>query len=356
MNRRGTIQKELINKLYQDNYLNKDELLYLLSNMKKDDQDYLIHYAHKTKMKVYGDKVYVRGLIEFTNYCKKSCSYCGINGLNKNVERYRLDLNDILLCCEQGYKLGFRTFVLQGGEDNYYTDNMIEEIVREIKIRYEDAAITLSIGERSYQSYLRYYNAGVDRYLLRHETANKELFNKIHPNSDFHRRMDCLSYLKDIGYQVGAGFMVGIPTQTKEDLVEDILFLHKIDPEMVGIGPFIPHGDTIYHNEIAGSMEDTITMLALVRLFLPYVLLPASTALASINNRGRELGLLAGANVVMPNLSPRNVRAKYSLYEGKAYTGNEAAESLANLNDEIRKAGFSMDLSRGDNIKWGKIL
>lgn len=342
----------LIDKLYETNNLEYDELAYLLQNIEETGKDYLIEKAHETRMKVYGDKVYMRGLIEFTNYCKKGCKYCGISGTNKNIDRYRLSLEEILLCSEMGYNLGYRTFVLQGGEDNYYSDDMIIDIITAIKTKYPDVAITLSIGEKSYESYERYYKAGADRYLLRHETASRELFDRIHTNSNYNNRIECLWNLKKIGYQVGAGFMVGIPTQTKEDLAKDLLFLKELDPEMVGIGPFIPHKDTIYKDEQGGTLEDTITMIALTRLFLPSSLLPATTALGTIHPLGREQGIKAGANVVMPNLSPTSVREKYSLYDGKICTGDEAAECRNCIEKRIVSSGFSIDMSRGDNIKW----
>lgn len=342
----------LIDKLYETNNLEYDELAYLLQNIEETGKDYLIEKAHETRMKVYGDKVYMRGLIEFTNYCKKGCKYCGISGTNKNIDRYRLSLEEILLCSEMGYNLGYRTFVLQGGEDNHYSDDMIIDIITAIKTKYPDVAITLSIGEKSYESYERYYKAGADRYLLRHETASRELFDRIHTNSNYDNRIECLWNLKKIGYQVGAGFMVGIPTQTKEDLAKDLLFLKELDPEMVGIGPFIPHKDTIYKDEQGGTLEDTITMIALTRLFLPSSLLPATTALGTIHPLGREQGIKAGANVVMPNLSPTSVREKYSLYDGKICTGDEAAECRNCIEKRIVSSGFSIDMSRGDNIKW----
>lgn len=343
---------DLIDKLYETNNLDYDELVFILKGIEDFGKDYLIEKANLTRMKTYGNKVFMRGLIEFTNYCNKGCKYCGINSTNNNVDRYRLSLEEILLCCEIGYGLGYRTFVLQGGEDNYYSDERIVEMIKEIKSRYNDVAITLSLGEKSYESYEAYYRAGADRYLLRHETANPELFDKIHLNSNYHNRIKSLWNLKEIGYQVGAGFMVGIPTGTKEDLAQDILFLKELEPEMVGIGPFIPHKDTIYKDELAGTLEDTITMIALTRLFLPYSLIPATTALGTIHPTGRELGIKAGANVVMPNLSPVIVREKYSLYDGKICTGDEAAECRVCIEKRIISAGFSIDMSRGDNIRW----
>lgn len=342
----------LIDKLYEKNDLAYDELVFILKHIEKSGKEHLINRAHETRIKSYGDKVYMRGLIEFSSYCKERCKYCGINARNKNASRYRLSMDDTLLSCEIGYELGYRTFVLQGGEDDYFTDDKIVEMIRAIKEKYEDIAITLSVGEKSYESYERYYKAGADRYLLRHETASRELFEKIHEDSNYDNRIECLWNLKKIGYQVGAGFMVGIPSQTKEDLAKDILFLKELNPEMIGIGPFIPHKDTIYKDEIGGTLEDTVTMIALVRMFLPSALLPATTALGSINPLGREQGIKAGANVVMPNLSPTRVREKYSLYDGKICTGDEAAECRQCIENRITKAGFTIDMGKGDHMDW----
>lgn len=344
--------KKLIDKLYKQNNLNREELLNLLESMNKEDVDYLISKAHETRMKHYGNKVYPRGLIEFTNYCKNNCVYCGIRGLNKNADRYRLSLEEILSACEEGNRLGYKTFVLQGGEDTFFTDDKIVEIIKEIKNRFPDTAVTLSIGEKSYESYKRYYDAGADRYLLRHETATKELYEKLHPGMSFENRRRCLRDLKDIGYQVGAGFMVGLPGQSNEDYVNDLLFLKELEPEMVGIGPFIPQKDTPLANESRGTVETTVIMLAIVRLLLPEVLLPATTALGTIDPLGREKGLKAGANVVMPNLSPTEVRKKYALYDGKICTGDEAAECRMCIEGRIKRAGFVLEMSRGDNKLW----
>lgn len=294
----------------------------------------------------------MRGLIEFTNYCKNTCTYCGIRVFNKKVDRYRLSLEDILNCCSEGYRLGYRTFVLQGGEDPYFTDDKIVEIVKNIKEKFKDCAVTLSIGEKSYESYKKYYDAGADRYLLRHETASKTLYEKLHPGMSFENRRRCLRDLKEIGYQVGAGFMIGIPGQTNEDFVKDLLFLKELEPHMVGIGPFIPQCDTPLGNEKGGTVEVTVLMLSIIRLLLPQVLLPSTTALGTIHPMGREMGLKAGANVVMPNLSPTCVREKYALYDGKICTGDEAAECRMCIQNRIESAGFTLDMSRGDNNLW----
>jgi biotin synthase len=347
--------KKLIDKLINENELTRNELFNLLFNMTDEDRKYLIEAAHKTSMKYYGNKDFMRGLIEFTNYCKNDCVYCGIRKSNSKAERYRLSLDDILSACEEGNRLGYNTFVLQGGEDPYFTDDKIVEIISAIKERYKTAAITLSIGEKSYDSYKKYYEAGADRYLLRHETASRRLYEKLQPGMSFDNRRRCLKDLKEIGYQVGAGFMIGLPGQKIEDYVEDIMFLKELKPHMVGIGPFIPHKDTPLAKETGGTVKDTITMLAIIRLMLPEVLLPATTALGTIDQKGREKGLMAGANVVMPNLSPTRVREKYSLYDGKICTGDEAAECRRCIENRIVSAGFCVDMSRGDNINWRRL-
>jgi len=343
---------KLIYKLHKDNYAGSEDLLYLLDNLDEAAREYLIAKAHETRVKYYGTKVFLRGLVEFTNYCTRNCNYCGIRAANRNLERYRLTLEQIMAVCAEGYELGYRTFVLQGGEDVFYTDEGIVELVTEIKARFPSCAITLSIGERAYDSYKNYYDAGADRYLLRHETASKKLYEGLHPGMSFENRQQCLWHLKEIGYQVGAGFMVGLPTQTNEDYVADLQFLQDLQPHMVGIGPFIPHHHTPLANTVRGTVEQTVTLLAIIRLLLPAVLLPATTALGTIDPLGRELGLKAGANVVMPNLSPIEVRNKYLLYDDKVCTGEEAAECRECIASRILQAGFVPDMSRGDCVSW----
>jgi len=346
--------KNIIDKLYKENNASEEELLFLLDNLNDEDKSYLVEKSHETRMKSYGNTVYMRGLIEFTNICKKNCVYCGIRRENKLADRYRLTLDDILECVEIGDRLGYKTYVLQGGEDDYFTDDRMIEIIKEIKKKYPKNAITLSLGERSYESYKKMFEAGADRYLLRHETATKELYESLHPGASFEERRKCLRDLKEIGYQVGAGFMVGLPNQTNKDLVNDLLFVKEFEPHMCGIGPFIPHKDTPLKDEEAGTVEKTTTMLALIRLLLPNVLLPSTTALGSIDPVGREKGLKAGGNVVMPNLSPTSVREKYSLYDGKICTGDEAAECRKCIEGRINSAGFRVEVTRGDNIAWAK--
>lgn len=345
---------DIINKLYKEHEASKEELLYLLDNITDKDQEYLVEKANEIRMQSYGNKVYMRGLIEFTNYCKRDCMYCGIRKSNKNADRYRLTFDEIIHCADIGDKLGYKTYVLQGGEDAYFTDERIIEIIKEIKKRHPNNAITLSLGERGYESYKKLYEAGADRYLLRHETASKHLYDKLHPGASFEERMQCLRNLKEIGYQTGAGFMIGLPGQTNEDLVNDLLFVKEFKPEMCGIGPFIPQKDTPLGEETGGTLEKTVIMLAIIRLLLPEVLLPASTALGSVDPLGREKGIKAGGNVVMPNLSPTEVRDKYALYDGKICTGDEAAECRMCIEGRMRRFGYEVEVNRGDNVKWLK--
>lgn len=341
--------KSLPIKLKEEKNLGDEELLKLLSTNEYDSELHTL--ADEVRREIYGEDVYIRGLIEISNYCKNDCYYCGIRRGNKSAVRYRLTKDDILACCEEGYKLGFRTFVMQGGEDPYYTDDVMCGIVSAVRERYSDCAITLSLGERSYESYLALYNAGANRYLLRHETANAEHYGKLHPQSmNLQNRKDCLFNLKEIGYQVGSGFMVGSPYQTTENLVEDLRFLQKLSPDMIGIGPYVTHTQTPFASFENGSVELTLRLLSVLRLMFPYVLLPSTTALGTLHPQGRELGLKAGANVVMPNLSPVKVRKLYELYENKICTGEEAAQCRGCLEKRVEAAGYKIVTDIG-NVK-----
>lgn len=341
----------LIDKLKSTHSLTKDEWVTLINNRTPELAEYLFTQARQVRHEHYGHDIYIRGLIEFSNYCKNDCLYCGIQRSNHDVSRYRLSQQDILDCCHYGYEMGFRTFVLQSGEDAWFTDERIISLVQAIKANHPDCAVTLSIGEKSYDSYRKYYEAGADRYLLRHETFNHIHYGQLHPPElSAEVRQQCLWDLKDIGYQVGTGFMVGSPYQTAEHLAEDMLFIEKLQPHMVGIGPFVPHRATIFAQEPAGTLELTLFMLGLLRLMLPKVLLPATTALGTIHPEGREKGILAGANVVMPNLSPQNNRKNYSLYDNKIATDEEAAEGKEKLVRQMETIGYHVVTARGDSL------
>lgn len=341
--------KQLIDKLEATSRLTKEEWVALIENRNEDVAAYLFEKARKWQHHYYGYRIFTRGLIEFTNYCKNDCYYCGIRRSNRNAERYRLTKEQIMECCQIGYGLGFRTFVLQGGEDGWFTQEKLEEIVRAMKEGYPDCALTLSIGERSKESYQRLFEAGADRYLLRHETADETHYGSLHPSElSARHRKQCLRDLKEIGYQTGTGFMVGSPGQTAEHLAEDLLFIRELEPHMAGIGPFVPHHDTPFAQEMGGTVELTLFLIGLLRVMLPKLLLPATTALGTIDPKGREKGILAGANVLMPNLSPISVRKKYELYDNKICTGEEAAECQECLSRRIESIGYQLVVDRGD--------
>lgn len=343
--------KEQARRLAETHDLSPDGLYTLLTQREEEVDRYLQEQARETARQHYGNSIYIRGLIEFTNYCKNDCLYCGIRRSNAQADRYRLTKKDILDCCRQGYALGYRTFVLQGGEDPYYTDERLTEIVAAIHTAYPDCAITLSCGERSEESYRALFEAGAERYLLRHETASEAHYCRLHPpQMSFANRMNCLRVLRDIGYQTGCGFMVGSPYQTPADLVQDLRFIKEFRPHMVGIGPFIAHHETPFRDEPNGTVDLTLYLLSIIRLLLPEVLLPATTALGTLSPRGREEGILHGANVVMPNLSPVRVRKKYELYDNKICTGEEAAECRGCLERRIESVGYQVVSDRGDSL------
>ena len=344
--------KSTINKVKQSRNISLEQLKLLLETNDDESIRFMREEAVKVCQKTYGNQVFIRGLIEFTNFCKNDCYYCGIRRSNSHADRYRLTKEQMLDCCASGYELGFRTFVLQGGEDGYFTDDKICDLVSVIKEKYPDCAVTLSIGEKSKESYKRYFDAGADRYLLRHETADEAHYKKLHPEEmSLSHRKQCLWDLKEIGYQVGCGFMVGSPGQTVETLYEDLQFIRELQPHMVGIGPFVSQKDTPFADKASGTMEQTLKLLAIIRLIQPHVLLPATTALGTIHPKGRELGILSGANVVMPNLSPVNVREKYKLYDNKICTGDEAAECRYCMENRMKSIGYEVAVSRGDYIE-----
>lgn len=341
---------ELIDKLRLERHLEPEEYERLLSDADDTLLDYAAQEARKVATAHFGTGIYIRGLIEITNYCRNDCYYCGIRRSNLNVERYRLSKEQVLACCRMGNKLGFRTFVLQGGEDAALSDSAIEEVVRAIRTEFPDNAITLSLGERSREAYQRFYDAGANRYLLRHETACPDHYGRLHPASmSFAHRMESLRALKEIGYQTGTGVMVGSPGQTVANLVKDIVFMEQFKPQMVGLGPYLPQKDTPFAAEPAGSMRTTLLLLSIFRLMFPDALIPSTTALATIAPDGRERGILAGANVVMPNLSPEETRVKYALYDNKKATGLEAAEGLRGLELQLNAIGYHISYDRGDH-------
>ena len=343
--------REIIEKLCENGDLSDNELLKLICCEDEKSFEYLRECADGVRQKYYGKEVFLRGLIEISSYCRNNCLYCGIRRENTSAERYRLSAEEILSCCENGYALGFRTFVLQGGEDAYFTDDRLCTLVSGIKQKFPECAVTLSLGERSHESYMRLRAAGADRYLLRHEAANDSLYQKLHPSElSLENRKKCLFSLKKLGYQTGSGFMVGVPFQTAENIVSDIRFLQKLQPEMIGIGPFIPHHATPFKNEKQGSLDLTLRLICILRLIFPKALIPSTTALGTIHPNGREMGLACGANVVMPNLSPVEKRKKYELYNNKICFGEESAECVSELKKRIASAGFTASDSRGDAL------
>ena len=359
--------KEIINKIDREESISYDDALVLLSSFEydnninkkqltqeeeesiKDLKEYLRVKAREKADKIFGKYVFMRGLIEFTNYCKNDCIYCGIRKSNKNAERYRLNKEDILSCCELGYEIGFRTFVLQGGEDPYYNINIMSDIVEAIKTKFPDCALTLSIGEKEEDYYKVLKEKEANRFLLRHETADNIHYSKLHPKDmSLDNRKECLRNLKKLGYQTGTGIMVGSPYQTLENIANDFVFMQEIKPEMIGIGPFLPHKDTPFANEKKGELELTLILISILRLIFPLALIPATTALGTIREGGREMGILHGSNVVMPNLSPMDVRKKYLLYNDKIATGTESAEGVESLRKNMADIGYIITGMRGD--------
>ena len=339
----------LCDRLAADHTLTETEYAALIDGRTPELAAHLAELAVAARQAVYGREVYIRGLIEISNYCKNDCLYCGIRRSNRACSRYRLTADDILAACDEGHALGFRTFVWQGGEDAAFSDDLLCDMIRTVKARYPDCAVTLSLGERSRESYRLLREAGADRYLLRHETATQGHYEALHPASlSFENRMRCLHDLKELGYQVGCGFMVGSPYQTTADLARDLKFVEEFSPAMCGIGPFIPHKDTPFAAHPAGSVELTCYLLSILRLIHPHLLLPATTALGTLHPEGRELGILAGANVVMPNLSPPSVRKKYMLYDNKVSDGAESAACRAELEARMAHIGYEVVTARGD--------
>lgn len=340
---------ELIHQIASTHHASRGDLRLLLTQLDEETRRTLHEQAFQTHLHTNGREVYIRALIEVSNYCCRECLYCGINRQNEHIERYRLSKEEILDCCEQAYRLGFRSFVLQGGEDSFYSDTLLSSLIQTIKDRYPEAALTLSLGERSRASYQNLREAGADRYLLRHETATPAFYQKMHPHASFDNRLRCLRDLMELGYQTGSGFLVGLPDQSIDDLINDLILIQELRPQMVGVGPFIPHHDTSLASAAPGDVNLTIDLLAIVRLLLPQTLLPATTALATLDPKGREKAFNVGANVVMPNMSPFENRSKYALYDGKKHSYDEAGEQLALIVRQIENAGFIPSLTRGDH-------
>lgn len=344
--------RKLIEKLQKERRLDHSEWLQLVSGFSEEDRAFAAELAREETVSRFGKTVFFRGIIEFSNICCRDCYYCGIRASNRLVSRYRLTQEDILDCCREGYRLGYRTFVLQSGEDPWWDDDRLCGLVSAIREAYPDCAVTLSVGERSRASYQRLFDSGADRFLLRHETADPDHYGKMHPPvQTLENRLRCLRDLKEIGYQTGCGMMVGSPYQTDEDVAKDMMFLRDFDPHMVGMGPFIPHRDTPFRDFPAGSPEKVLFLLSLTRLSLPDVLLPATTALGTLRGDGRQLGVLAGCNVVMPNLSPLAVRKKYQLYENKAGMENDGESGMRILRKQMEEIGYRVVVSRGDYQK-----
>ena len=343
----------IIDSLSAGARLTEEQFEYLVSHRSDEGARLLQERAAAVRDDIYGRAIFIRGLVELSNVCKNDCYYCGIRKSNPDLPRYRLSETQIMHCVRSGYDLGFRTFVLQGGEDGHFTDDVLCDIIRHIKTEYPDCAVTLSLGERSYESYAALKDAGADRYLLRHETATKEHYEKLHPaDMSFEHRMQCLRDLRELGYAVGAGFMVGAPYQTPADLARDFVFLQEFRPDMVGIGPFIPHHDTPFKDMPAGTLEDTLYYLSIIRLMLPDVLLPSTTALGTIHSLGREMGFDHGANVIMPNLSPATVRKQYQLYDGKICVNDDATKCNACIDLRLEKFGYHTVVDRGDRKEY----
>lgn len=343
---------KIIKKLFDTNIIDYDELTYLLNNIQDSQLETLYAYADNIRKAYYGTKIHIRGLIEFSNYCKQNCMYCGLRKVNKNVPRYRLSEEEILKCCENAYSQGIKTFVLQSGEDDYYTDERLVSIISNIKALYKEAAITLSIGEKSKASYLKYFKAGADRYLLRHETANIDLYEQMHPGMNFTNRHSCLLNMKEIGYQIGAGFIVGLPRQNNDIIAKDLLFLKELNPHMVGIGPLIVHPQTPLKNHPGGSIEKTLICLSIIRLLLPQVLLPSTTALNSQNSNNIEHAIQAGINVIMINFTPDDVKNNYEIYKKTNCQNITATNEIKKIQSVINKTGYQMSKERGDYLNW----
>lgn len=350
--------QRIINKLVTSHDATKEDLVFLLEKRAKLDRELLkllFDSARETASLYYDNKIYLRGLIEISSFCKNNCYYCGLRRSNKSAIRYRLSEEEILDCVSLGTEIGLKTFVLQGGEDDYWNVERLVPLIKKIKKIAPFSAVTLSLGEMPRESYRLLFEAGADRYLLRHEAISEKLYSKLHPaEMKLKTRIEALNNLKEIGYQVGSGFMVGRPFETAEDVADDLVFLKKFAPDMVGIGPFVKQADTPFGDRICGTSDDTIFLLAIIRLLLPNVLLPATTALATIDERGYERAILVGANVIMPNLTPQNARCSYKIYDGKA-NACDTVSQIDEIKERLTKIGYAISHDRGDAKKIGDI-
>lgn len=321
----------------------KDEIIEILKDESKND--WLFSLADKIRHDNVGDGVHLRGLIEFSNICKRSCKYCGLRAADKFIDRYRISSDEIVSYAEHAVKTGYKTIVLQSGEDEYFTTDRICEIISRIKKL--GAALTLSIGERSFEDYKAFKESGADRYLIRIETTDRNLYKKMHPHMDFDNRLRCLKDLKTLGYEVGTGCLVGLPEQSIDSLADDILFFKEIDADMVGIGPFIPHPHTPLKDASNGSFILALKVMALTRILLPDINIPATTAMETLNPNGRIIALKSGANVVMPNVTTTEYRAKYEIYPNKICINENPDKCRECISAKIKSIGRTVSTSYG---------
>lgn len=340
--------KKLVDKASQFQELSKKELVFLLKQP-LEKVDYLLDKADQKRDEIFANEVHLRAIIEFSNYCRQNCFYCGLRKDNQNIERYQLKQEEIVDTAEAASEIGYKTVVLQSGEDEYSAQE-IAEIIKKIK-NNTSMAVTLSLGERDFGAYKLWREAGADRYLLKHETADRELYNKYHPGMSFDNRIESLKYLKNLGYQIGSGVIIGLPGQTEEILAEDILLLKELDIDMMGAGPFIPHQQTPLKNKERGTVEMTLKFNALCRLLMPLVHIPATTALGTIDVEGRQKALKAGANVVMPNVTDSSYREKYQIYPDKICINEEAGDCRQCIGSIINSLGRYVSQTAGHSLK-----
>jgi biotin synthase len=318
--------------------------------LKADDAAELFAMADDIRKRYFKDEVHIRGIIEFSNYCMKNCFYCGLRRDNKTIERYRISEDEIIDTALKAGELGYKTILLQSGEDGGYTIEGLCAIIKRIRSNL-DCAITLSLGEKSFDEYRSLRDAGADRYLLRFETSDRGLFNKLKPDSSYENRLDCIKNLKKLGFQVGSGFMVGLPGQTYEILADDILLLRELDLDMIGIGPFLSHHNTPLGNSASGTLDLTLRALAIIRILMPDVHIPATTAMGTVEKGGREKALQCGANVIMPNVTPIKYRKYYEIYPNKICIDDAPSDCRACIEGMLKSLGRAAATNKGDSIK-----